>query len=167
MSSVQERIDPATIVLEMVRWIPDDQTPWGKKPIIGKFRIMANPHSEGHVPGTYRIDPTGVPMFEPRVYVVGDIVASRSDLEKHNSPHLEKFRRVDDSLPDKYDAQEKEAREKGSAKSTTQTALVEDLESMTVAQLKQLAEAEGIDLDDNMKKAEMVAWIRESRGANE
>jgi len=120
--------------------------PWSLRPVVGKFRIKEGVHSEGAIPGTYRRDPTGAPMFSPRVYVDGDIVASRSDLSKHNPAHgAKKFERVDDSMPDKYD---------GNAPP------VDELEAMTVAQLRELSVAEEIDLGEATKKADIIEWIR-------
>jgi len=131
--------------------------PWSLRPVVGKYKILSGVHSEGAVPGTYRVDPGGTPMCAPRVYNPGDVVASRSDLLKHNPVRGEKrFERVEDSAPDKYDGVPDGASVAG-----------EELESMTVQQLKQLADAEGIDLGDFTRKSEIISWIHASRGESE
>lgn len=131
--------------------------PWTTRPIVGKFRVLSGVHSEGAVPGTYRIDPVGAPMSQPRIYTHGEIVASRSDLLKHNPIHGEKkFERVDDSVPDKYDGQETAMNESPQ--------VAEDLELLTIPQLRHMAAAEGIDLGDFTRKSEIIDWIRTSRG---
>ena len=151
-------ISPSTVVAD----------PWSLRPVVGKFKIMFGIHSEGAVPGTYRTDPTGTPLFDPRQYYPGEVVASRSDLLKHNRlfSHEPKFLRVDDATPDKYDAMEKE-QVKGEKGVPKPAKIVEDLESMTVAQLKELAKAEEIEIDDTMRKPEMIGWIRQCRDEGE
>ena len=140
--------------------------PWTQRPVVGKFRVLDGVHSEGAIPGTYRLDGAGAPMSQPRVYLTGEVVASRSDLEKHNPIYgVKKFARVDDSVPDKYDAMERELAKGENVSGPAK--VVEDLESMTVAQLRQAAEAEEIELDDTMRKQEIINWIRQSRGGVE
>ena len=152
-------------------YLPD---PWSQRPIVGKFRVLNGVHSEGSVPGTYRKNTYGEIFSEPRIYHTNDVVASRGDLLRHNPIHGEqKFERVDDSTPDKYDAMERElAKAQAVAPSQPQSAPREptpadDLESLTISQLRQTAAAEGIDLDADWKKQEIVDWIRQSRGATE
>ena len=137
--------------------------PWITRPIVGKFKVLSGVHSEGALPGTYREDPGGVPLIQPRVYRTGEVVASRSDLLLHNPVYGQmKFEKVPDNTPDKYDAEERAL-----AKDVKQTPVEESLESLTVPELHQLAKAEGIDLGDLSRKAEIISWMKESRGVPE
>lgn len=122
------------------------------------FRVMRGMHSEGTVPGTDRTLPNGqVKAGVPREYYTGDVVHSKSDLSKHNRPGAEKFRRVPDSTPDKYD-------EKGATRKALKVDTAADLKKLTADQLKGIAEAEGIDLGDLDSKDEIIGWILTSRG---
>lgn len=141
--------------------------PWTERPVVGKFRVLNGVHSEGSIPGTYRQqldaagNPVDAPLSKPRIYTHGEIVASRSDLEKHNPAFGEKkFERVSDDVPDKYDAME----QKRQGVVGVQPEEEQSLESMTILQLRKVAEDEEIEVGNDWKKQEIVDWIKQSRG---
>ncbi|MHC4686854.1 MAG: hypothetical protein ACYTEW_21470 [Planctomycetota bacterium] len=80
----------------------------------------------------------GIHSEGDRTYHPGDVIDSASDLSKHNRENSTRF----ELLP-------------GGA-----TGVADGLESMTVAQLRQHAEAEEIDLGDATKRAEILALCR-------
>lgn len=118
---------------------------------MAKFRVVHGRHHEGG-----------------RTYKQGEIVDSKTDLSRLNAPNAIKFEKVAESIPvtpvsipqeetetvEEAPMQELEVEEEVSVE--------DDFETMKVAELKQLAEAEEIDLDGATRKADIIERIREA-----
>ena len=107
-----------------------------------RFKVLIGAHNEGGM--TYGPDEEG-----------GDVVDSKSDLSQHNSPGAIKFARVANN---------------GAAVLEVPPNLEEDEEGnpnfdrMTVAQLKDFAEENDIELSVDANKAEIRNLIKETWG---
>lgn len=112
-----------------------------------RFQIMRGIHSEGgktYYPRGFYLDKDGVQQQEG---VEGqDIIDSASDLSKHNSLGIERFHPLPD-LPKTGIQAETKPEEDG-------------LDDLKVKQLRDHAEANGIDLGTATKHAEIVQIIR-------
>lgn len=99
----------------------------------GKYKVLRGRHAE-----------------YGRVYDIGDIVDSRSDLDVLNSLNSQKFEYIGPGTYSKTSSTESEAGQ-------------DSLDSMTVAQLKELAEGEEIDLDGATRRDEILTIIKEAQ----
>lgn len=105
---------------------------------MARFRVVAGSHNEGGV--TYR---------------KGDIVDSKSDLSKLNSPGSLKFQRAEDV--------EEAARQgfyEGNTDKPKPSNGPDEFDAMTIPDLKKFAAQEGIDLGTATKKDEILVAIR-------
>lgn len=111
-----------------------------------RFQLLRGIHNEGgktYYPRGFYIDEEGNQHQEG---VEGqDIIDSKSDLSKHNSLGIEKFRPLPD-LPASV-SQAKETQEDG-------------LEDLTIKELRDLAKTNDIDLGTATKHIELVEVIR-------
>lgn len=118
-----------------------------------KFRVARGRHSEGGV-----------------TYLRGDVVDSKSDLNRMNQPGCIKFIQVDKSVPAKSTHQEAKEREANEAKVSQdatddedEVVSVEELEAqykkLTVPELTSYAEEEEIDISAAKNKSEIISAI--------
>jgi len=104
-----------------------------------KFKVLRGRHTEGGV-----------------MYQAGEVVDSSSDLNKHNSPGSRKFEQLSGEVADAPSAslpessEDDEDPEEGS----------DELDGMTVAQLKTFAAEEEIDLSGVSRKSDILSAIR-------
>jgi len=108
------------------------------------YRVLKGQHCEGSQPDTKGFDGEVI-KGKQRIYKQGEIVTTRRNLLLHNNgpgERFEKFRLVPDGFvaPDSFDV-------------------------MTVAQLREHADIEEIDVTDCHKKQEIIDAIREQTAA--
>lgn len=120
---------------------------YDEKPTVGRFRVLVGKHSEGG-----KIYGKGTPN--------GDIVDSKSDLEKLNTAAGKKFERIGKKRP----TPASQVAAKGEEESYEDEGESNDgLEDMTVEELKEVAETEEVEYASGSRKADIIAAIRESR----
>ena len=111
-----------------------------------RFQLMRGIHSEGgktYYPRGSYLDKDGVRQLEG---VEGqDIIDSASDLSKHNSLGIERYKRLPD-LP--------------VAKAKAEETQDDGLDDLTIKELRDLAKTNDIDLGTSIKHAEIVQTIR-------
>jgi len=105
-----------------------------------KFKVLRGQHSEGGE--TYR---------------AGDVVDSASDLNRHNSPGAKKFEQLEGGVADVPSASPPATPAVEDEDSGEES---DDLDDMTVVQLKTFAEEEEIDLAGVSRKDEILSTVR-------
>lgn len=112
-----------------------------------KFRVLAGNHSEGYVDEVNRKDPL--------IFHQGEVVNSKSNLVAiHNKPGSIKFEKVPENTPAKYENDKPRSKSKE---------IVDNLEELTVRDLKEMASQEEIEIDNAMNKVEIINAIRNQR----
>ncbi len=102
-------------------------------------------------PGNYKVL-RGRHAEQDRVYDVDDVVDSKSDLDALNSQNSQKFEYIG---PGSFSVD--------SSKPTVTQDWEGPLDSMTVSQLRELAEGEEIDLEGTTRKDEILTIIKETQ----
>ena len=155
----QEEIDPENGPLteeeiELIKARRRGKNRHRNKPIVGRFQILVGMHHEGDV--TYAANVKG-----------RNIIDSTSDLEARFG--REKFRRIgdgeepmpvlrDDQAPTRRPPVDKVKDTKGKEPLDPQPDT--DYDNMTIAQLRQVAEEDEIDLGGATLKSDIIAAIR-------
>ena len=112
------------------------------------FKILIGIHQEGG--NTYAAEDSSYHNNED---CAGSVIETDNDLEKHNGPGVIKFAKLDDSGRATVEiAQVNKPDEDGNF----------NLTKMTVPQLKQFASEHEIELEDGMKKDEIISWVMEN-----
>jgi hypothetical protein len=132
-----------------------------------KFRILRGNHSEGKYPEGHPWAGRSI------IYEIGEIVESRTNLARHNAegPMGPKFQRIYDATPatDKAKqaldiARQREAAETyddgNGPQAPVQTAPEDDLDSMSIQDLRKLAKEGGVQLPGNCSQADAIRAIR-------
>lgn len=124
---------------------------------VNRYRVLSGTHSEGYEPvidpetGKQLLDPmTNKPLRgEPITYHAGQIVESKSDLLRFNSPGSIKFELLG-------------ARNSYFSEPVKQENEQDELGRMTVGQLREFAAANEVDLGPAKSKDDILRTIRES-----
>jgi hypothetical protein len=116
-----------------------------------RFRLLCGKHHEGDANGAQR------------TYVRGDVFDSPYNLLKFNSLESKRFEVVPDSTPLVHNEVKKPPAEPNLETPQAGPATENTLDSMTVTELRTLAEEEEIDLGNASRKDQIIQAIRATR----
>lgn len=125
-----------------------------KRPYVGSWRVLHGIHTESY-------DESGSAI----IVKAGEVIHSRYDLDKHNSPGAKKFEKLPGLTKEQIErlnGNEHEPRkaESSSQESNGKTVLqTGTLDEMTVDELKKFAHEEGIDIRGLVKKQDIIDAI--------